>query len=406
MASAHPPLTTGYAPLTIHSRLLLGPGPSMTDPAVLRALATPIVGQFDPQMTTVMNEVMALARHAFQTENRWAFPVSGTGRAGLEAALCSLLEPGDRAERCGAVVTRVEAEWGELLDPERIEDAIRRTRPKVVTIVHGETSTGVLQPLEEIGAIARAHDALLVVDAVATLGGACVATDRWQVDVCISGTQKCLSCPSGLAPLTYNARAEAALWRRQRPVQSFYFDLRLLQDYWDRDRRYNHHTAPAAMLFALREALRVVQEEGLEAREQRHRLHSQALRRGVEALGLAIFGPKDETSQMPMLVPLLIPDGVEDLAVRRALLLQYGIEIGAAFGPLQGRVWRVGLMGYSAQQENVLRLLAALEAVLRQLGHPVPSGAGVDAAATVYRDAGLGELDVTDNLGSRGIGSL
>ena len=367
----------------------------MADPRVLRAMATPLLGQFDPEFSAVMNEIMALSRLVFQTENERAFPVSGTGRAGLEAALVSLLEPGDRvvigecgrfglllediARRCDADVCVVRAEWGRSLDPADIEAALRQAPTKLVAVVHGETSTGVLQPLAELGRVARAHDALLVADVVVTLGGCEVALDAWHVDVGVGGTQKCLSCPSGLAPVAYNQRAADVVRRRRTPVRSNYLDLGQLETYWG-PRRFNHHTAPTAMVFGLREALRAVAVEGLEPRFARHRRHGDALRAGIAALGLTLFGKEPAANRLPMLTPVLIPDGVDDLRVRRALLDDFGIEIGAAFGPLQGKIWRIGTMGYSARRQNVLLLLSALEHILRHEGWAAEPGAGVDAA--------------------------
>src|SRR5262249_4442261 len=337
----------------------------------------------DPEFTAVMNEVMALSRLAFQTENPRTFPVSGTGRAGLEAALVSLVEPGDRvvvaecgrfgllfheiAERCGAEVVPVRAEWGRGAEPDAVARALAGGRTKLVAAVHGETSTGVLQPLPELARLARAHDALLVVDAVVTLGGVEVATDAWGLDVVVAGTQKCLSCPSGLAPVTYNARADAALGRRGGKVRSNYLDLGQLADYWSPG-RFNHHTAPTAMVYGLREALRAVNVEGLAARFARHRLHGDALRAGIAALGLTLFGKEPRAHRLPFLTPIVVPDGVDELRVRRRLIEDFGLEIGAAFGPLQGKIWRIGTMGYSAQRQFVLVCLAALEHALRLEG--------------------------------------
>ncbi len=404
-------------------RILLGPGPSMADPRVLRAMATPLLGQFDPEFTGVMNEVMALSRLAFQTANARAFPVSGTGRAGLEAALASFVEAGDRvvvaecgrfgllfceiAERCGAKVVPVRAEWGRMVEPEAIARALAEGRTRVVAVVHGETSTGVLQPLEEMARLARAHDALLVVDAVVTLGGCEVPTDRWDADVVVAGCQKCLSCPSGLAPLTYNERAEAVLRARRSKVQTNYLDLSQLATYWSPE-RFNHHTAPTAMVYGLREALRAVAAEGLEARFQRHRLHGDALRAGIAALGLSLFGSEPPAHRLPMITPVVVPEGVDELRVRERLLDDFGIEIGAAFGRLQGKVWRIGTMGYSARRQNVLLCLAALEAVLRGEGWRCAPGAGVEAARGHYAAEGPappaepGAVD--ESLGAGGIG--
>jgi (S)-ureidoglycine-glyoxylate aminotransferase len=402
-------------------RILLGPGPSMADPRVLRALATPLLGQFDPEFTTIMNEVMALTRFAFQTENSRAFPVPGTGRAGLEAAMVSFVEPGERvvvgecgrfglllieiAERCGAEVVPVRGEWGRALQPDAIAAALRGGKTRMVAVIHGETSTGVLQPLAEIARLAHAHDALVMADAVVTLGGCPVETDAWGVDVMVAGTQKCLSCPSGLAPVTYNARAEAVLASRRTRVQSNYLDLGQLADYWG-PQRYNHHTAPTSMVYGLREALRAIQTEGLAARFARHRLHGEALRAGLAALGLTLFGAEPPERRLPFITPIMVPEGVDELRVRHRLIADFGIEIGAAFGPLLGRIWRIGTMGYSARRENVLLALAALESVLRREGWKAEAGAGVDAAVTHYAAAGAGGLDVGDSLGAGGIGRI
>ena len=401
-------------------RILMGPGPTMADPRVLRAMSAPLLGQFDPEFTAVMNEVMELLRQVFQTRNERAFPVPGTGRAGLEAAMVSLLEPGDRvvigecgrfgllmieiAERCGADVVPVRAEWGRIIEPDAITKALASGRTRMVAMVHGETSTGVLQPLEEIARIAHAHGALLMADAVVTLGGCEVAADRWGVDVAVAGTQRCLSCPSGLAPITYNARALAVLEKRASRIQSNYLDLLQLQRYWS-PARYNHHTAPTSMIFGLREALRAVVIEGLEARFERHRLHGAALRAGLGAMGLSLFGHEPEERRLPFITPVIVPDGVDELRVRRRLVQEFGIEIGAAFGILQGKIWRIGTMGYSARRQNVLLCLAALESVLRAEGLETGPGAGVAAARNCYEKAGLMNTDTGDSLGARGIGS-
>lgn len=402
------------------ARILLGPGPSMADPRVLRAMATPLLGQFDPEFTAVMNDVMALSRLVFQTGNARTFPVSGTGRAGLEAAIGSIVEPGDRvvvaecgrfglllieiAERCGAEVVPVRGEWGRIIEPEAIEAALKTGRTRLVATIHGETSTGVLQPLEDIARLAHAHEALLMTDAVVTLGGCEVAVDRWGVDIAVAGTQKCLSCPSGLAPVTFNARVETAIRSRRHKVRSNYLDLGQLIDYWS-PARFNHHTAPTSMVYGLREALRAIHTEGLGARFARHRLHGDALRAGLEALGLTLFGKEAPEHRLPFVTPVLVPDGVDELRVRCRLLADFGIEIGAAFGPLQGRIWRIGTMGYSAQRQNVLLCLAALENVLRGEGWRAPAGAGVEAALAHYAAAGNGErLRTDDNIGAGGIG--
>ncbi len=407
-------------------RILLGPGPTMADPRVLRAMATPLLGQFDPEFTGIMNEVMALTRFAFETANARAFPVPGTGRAGLEAAIASFVEPGERvvvgecgrfglllieiAERCGAEVVPVRGEWGRALEPDAIAAALRGGKTRMVALIHGETSTGVLQPLGEIARLAHAHDALVMSDAVVTLGGCPVETDAWGVDVMVAGTQKCLSCPSGLAPVTYNARAEAVLAARRTRVQSNYLDLGQLADYWG-PQRYNHHTAPTSMVYGLREALRAIQAEGLAARFARHRLHGDALRAGLAALGLALFGAEPPERRLPFITPVVVPEGVDELRVRHRLIADFGIEIGAAFGPLQGRIWRIGTMGYSARRENILLCLAALENVLRREGWKAEAGAGVEAALAHYGASGAAAggargLDVDESLGAGGIGRI
>ena len=394
---------TAMADLLPSPRILLGPGPSMVDPRVSRAMATPLLGQFDPEFTAIMTDVMALSRLAFQTGNPGTFPVSGTGRAGLEAAIASLIEPGERvvvaecgrfgvlcgeiAERHGATVARVRSEWGTIADPDAIRTALAAAKTKMLIVVQGETSTGVLQPLAPLGPLARSHGALLMVDAVVTLGGCPVGVDRNDVDVAVGGSQKCLSCPSGMAPVTYSARAAEVLHARRTRVGTNYLDLLQLADYWS-PKRFNHHTAPTTMVYGLREALRAVQAEGLEARFARHRLHGQALQAGVAALGLRLFGAEPAIHRLPMLTPVVVPDGVDEQRVRRRLLHDFSIEIGAAFGPLQGRIWRIGTMGYSAQRQNVLLCLAALEVVLRAEGWKSEPGAGVAAAVACYTAAG------------------
>lgn len=385
--------------LLLSPRILLGPGPSMADPRVLRAMSTPLLGQFDPDFTTLMQEVMALSRVVFQTQNPFTFPVSGTGRAGLEAAIASFTEPGDRvvvaecgrfgllcgeiAERHGAKVTWVRSEWGTAVDPEAIRAALTSGPARMLIVIHGETSTGVLQPLAPLAALAHAHGALFMVDAVVTIGGCAVDVDGNDVDVAVGGSQKCLSCPSGMAPLTYGARAAEMLSRRRTRVGTNYLDLSQIAEYWS-PARFNHHTAPTTMVYGLREALRAVQGEGLERRFARHRLHGDALRAGLASLGLKLFGREPLAHRLPMLTPVVIPDGVDDVRVRRRLLDDFSIEIGAAFGPLQGRIWRIGTMGYSAARPNVLLCLAALEIALRDEGFAVEPGSGVAAAVAHY----------------------
>lgn len=397
-------------------RCIMTPGPVEVDPRVLRAMSFPVLGQFDPEFTNIMNETMGMLRELFATSNQWAYPVDGTSRSGIEAAMVSLIAPGDRvlipiygrfghllheiAERCGAEVHTIEKPWGTVFDKEEIIAEMRRVKPDVVAMVHGETSTGRLQPLEGIGQACREMDALLIVDAVATIGGVPVETDAWQLDAVIGGTQKCLSVPSGMAPITYNKRAEEKLLKRKRVerglrtaddgadditvVRSNYFDLGMLQDYWS-PLRLNHHTEMTSMLYALREGLRLVLEEGLEERFARHRLHERALVAGLEAMGLELYG--DPGCKMPMVTCVTIPDGIDGESVRSMLLDRFGIEIASSFGPLKGKIWRIGTMGFSCRGNNVLRVLGALEAALIRHGCTLPAGNGIQAALDVYEQA-------------------
>ncbi|NBD23258.1 pyridoxal-phosphate-dependent aminotransferase family protein [Paenibacillus glycinis] len=403
-----------YSDLSPSPRIIMTPGPVEVDPRVLRALSYPILGQFDPEFTALMNETMEMLRDVFRTSNRWAYPVDGTSRSGLEAVLTGLIEPGDRvlvpifgrfgyllaeiAERCGADVATIEQEWGTVFDPNDVIAAIDRLQPSLVAIVHGETSTGRLQPLADIGRACRERDILLVVDAVATIGGVPVETDAWQLDAVVGGTQKCLSVPSGMSPITYNDRVEARLLRRKRIekgirpegyadddpsafIRSNYLDLTQLQEYWS-PRRLNHHTEATAMLYGLREGLRLALEEGLDERFARHRLHERALVAGLLAMGLELYG--DESCKMPVVTCVCIPAGVDGEAVRSRLLADFGIEIASSFGPLKGRIWRIGTMGYSCRKSNVLLTLAALEAVLPLHGASIRTGAAVRTALGAY----------------------
>jgi alanine-glyoxylate transaminase/serine-glyoxylate transaminase/serine-pyruvate transaminase len=382
-------------PITAPNRVLLGPGPSNAHPRVLNAMATPLVGHLDPAFIALMEETKQLLRATFLTENALTLPISGTGSAGMEACLVNLLEPDDVAivgvngvfgtrmvdviRRCGARPVAVEAPWGRVIEPEAIAAALRaHSGAKLVALVHAETSTGAWQPLEEIAPLVRAAGALLVVDTVTSLGGCPVRIDDWQVDAAYSGTQKCLSCPPGLAPLTFGPRALDVLRARRTPVQSWYLDLTMIEKYWGDERVY-HHTAPITMNYALLEALRLVHEEGLEARWARHRRHHEALKAGLAALGLGLAA--QEGRQLWTLNAVTIPKGVDDLAVRKALLEEFGLEIGGGLGPMKGTVWRIGLMGESSTAANVLLVLHALERILPRCGYAAPFGAGVAAAA-------------------------
>ncbi|MFL5731793.1 MAG: pyridoxal-phosphate-dependent aminotransferase family protein [Chloroflexia bacterium] len=378
-------------------RLLLGPGPSEVDPRVLQALALPPLGHLDPVLLDIMQLLEQRLRSVFQTRNRLTLAISGTGTAGMEAALVNTLEPGDHVlvgvagyfgdrmcqivERVGSRLTRVEAPWGQALDPHRMREAILDARPRVVCAVHAETSTGVRQDLVEISRAAHEVDALFVVDAVTSLGGQPVLVDEWGIDVCYSGSQKCLGAPSGLAPITANERALDKLAHRKTPVPSFYLDLTLLSKYWD-DRAY-HHTISAPLIYALNTSLRLLEEEGLERRWQRHQLNHAAFRAGVEALGFEFL--PDETISLWPLNAVKVPAGLDETQIRQALLTNHSIEVGGGLGPLKGQLLRVGLMGYGSHQEFVLQLLAALETVLLSLNRPVPPGASLSKAMEVYR---------------------
>jgi (S)-ureidoglycine-glyoxylate aminotransferase len=395
------------------ARLLMGPGPINVHPRVLRAMSVQLLGQFDPEFTGYMNEVMSLYRGVFQTQNRWTFLVDGTSRAGIEAALVSTLAPGDDvvvvnagrfglllaeiAERCDARVTFVEGEWGKVVDPQAVEDAVARVKPRLVACVHGDTSTTMAQPIEAIGEICRRHDALLYVDATATLGGMSVPVDAWKADIVTAGLQKCMGGPSGSAPITISDRAAEYIFSRRhvekgiatagavsgngRRIASNYFDLAMIMDYWS-DKRLNHHTEAASMLFASRECARIVLEEGLDARFARHAQAGAAMVAGLEAMGLTVYG--DQAHKMTNVTGVIAPAGVDYDRVKARMRTEFEIEIGSAFGPLAGRIWRIGTMGVNARKHAVLQTLAALEAVLRWEGFSAPAGAGVDAAAKVF----------------------
>ncbi|WP_244931893.1 alanine--glyoxylate aminotransferase family protein [Nocardioides sp. W7] len=402
--SVHPP-----------HRLLMGPGPITADPRVLRAMSAQLVGQYDPWMTATMTETMGLYREVFRTANEQTLLVDGTSRAGIEAALVSLVEPGDRvlvpvfgrfghllveiAERCGAEVHTIEVPWGQVFAPEAIEEAVVATRPKVLAVVQGDTSTTMCQPLADLGEICRRHDVLLYCDATASLGGNDFETDAWGLDVVTAGLQKCLGGPSGSAPITISERAVAVIDGRKHVeagiaepgetgagvrIASNYLDLAQVMDYWG-PRRLNHHTEATTMLYGARECARLLVEEGLDAAVARHALHGRAMLEGVRGLGLAVFG--DVAHKMHNVVAVEIPAGLGSSggdAARSALLEDFGIEIGTSFGPLHGKVWRIGTMGYNARKDAVLLTLAALEQVLRAAGVPLTAGGGVGAAREVY----------------------
>ncbi|MCX8071037.1 MAG: alanine--glyoxylate aminotransferase family protein [Candidatus Binatia bacterium] len=379
------------------TRLLLGPGPSMVHPRVLQAMSTHLVGHLDPAFLAIMEENKRLLRWLFGTANELTIPISGTGSAGMEACFVNLLEPDDEAvvcanglfgqrmaevaRRCGASVHEVQAPWGRIVDAGDVRSALRSCRkPKVLAVVHAETSTGVLQPLEDLAALAQEYGALFLVDTVTSLAGHPVRVDELHIDACYSGSQKCLSAPPGLAPITFSDSARSAIRRRQRPVQSWYLDVSLLSQYWGSERVY-HHTAPITMNYALLEALRLIESEGLEARWRRHRRNHEALVAGLHALGIEFAS--QEGHRLWTLNCVRIPEGVDDVGVRRALLDDFGIEIGGGLGPFKGRTWRIGLMGESSTAANVLAVLSALERVLPRFGFAVKAGESVAAAERV-----------------------
>ena len=388
-----------YQHLNPPYRVLLGPGPSNIHPRVQQAMLAPMVGHLDPYFVTIMEDTMNLLRSIFRTTNQLTFPISGTGSAGMEASFCNFLEPGDvavigvnglfgermadNALRCGAEVVQVAAEWGKIIEPEAIEAALKaRKRVKLLALVHAETSTGVLQPLTEASRLAKQYDAMFLVDTVTSLGGHEVAVDDWGIDICYSGTQKCLSCPPGLAPFTANQRALATLERRTRKVQSWYLDLSLLSGYWSTGRFY-HHTAPICMIFGLHEALALIVEEGLDIRIKRHLDNGSALKAGLEAMGLTLHAQQGH--RLNVLTSVRIPPGVDDVRIRQRLLNEFNIEIGGGLGPLKGKIWRIGLMGHSSTGENVLLLLSTLEKLLNAEGFRVEPGAGALAAIKSLR---------------------
>ncbi|HEY2841176.1 MAG TPA: alanine--glyoxylate aminotransferase family protein [Pirellulales bacterium] len=378
-------------------RVLMGPGPSDTHPRVLAALAAGTVGHLDPYYLELMNKMQQMLRSVMRTANPMTMAISGTGSAGMEATVTNLIEPGDSmvvcvngvfggrmvdvAERAGAKVTRVDRPWGQVFEPADLKEALVKARPKVVGIVMAETSTGARQPIEEISKLVHESGALLLVDAVTALGGIPVEVDKWKIDALYSGTQKCLSCPPGLAPVSFSPAAMEVILGRKTKVQSWYLDVSMLAKYWGEERVY-HHTAPINMTYALYEALRLVLEEGLEHCFARHALNHRALKAGLTALGISYAS--DEAHQLPMLNAVWIPKGVDDMAIRKGLLTRFGIEIGGGLGDFKGKAWRIGLMGHASRANNVLLFLGALEQLLAENGCKFDHGASVAAANRVY----------------------
>ena len=360
-------------------RTLLGPGPSNVHPRVYKALSTPLVGHLDPEFLKIMDEIQGLLRFVFQTKNSFTIAISGTGSAGMEAAFVNVIEPGDTVivgvngvfgtrmcdivTRCGGNLIAIKEQWGKIIPLHRIEDELEKAKKvKAIALVHAETSTGVLQPLAEVGKLCKSYDCLFIVDAVTSLGGLAVHVDDWNIDVCYSGTQKCLSCPPGLSPITFSENAIKVVQTRKANIQTWYLDVSLIADYWAESKRAYHHTAPISMNYALREALRLVQEEGLEARFERHEQNSAALIKGIQKLEIEPF--IHDSYRLPTLNSVKVPINVDEVMVRKTLLNEYGIEIGGGLGDLAGKIWRIGLMGESSTKANVVYLLEALKEIL------------------------------------------
>lgn len=369
---------TQFSEMKTSNRVLMGPGPSDANPRVLRAMSTPLIGHLDPEFLEVMDDIKAMTQETLQTKNELTFVVSAPGSAGMETCLVNLLEPGDDAvicihgvfgtrmadiaERCGANVIKVESSWGTTIRVDDVKKALEGRKPKLLAIVHAETSTGVLQPLEEISKLTKAAGALLVVDAVTSYCGTQLKVDEWGIDALYSGSQKCLSAPPGLSPVTFSQAAIDVLDNRKTKVQSWFLDLSMVKNYWAGAKRAYHHTAPVSAMFAMREALRIVLEEGLENRFARHQKNHELLRDGLEAMGFEFLVEKQY--RLPMLNAVKIPEGIDEAEVRSRLLNEYNIEIGGGLGPFAGKIWRIGLMGESSDANHVNMLLSALKAII------------------------------------------
>jgi len=387
--SFHPPVRT-----------LMGPGPSDVNPRILEAMGRPTIGHLDPVFVSMMEEMKVLLRYAFQTENELSMPVSAPGSAGMEMCFVNLVEPGDKVivcqngvfggrmkenvQRCGATAIMVEDDWGVAVDPAKVEDALKANPDaKVLAFVHAETSTGAISDARTLAELAHQHDCLVIADTVTSLAGSPLMVDDWDLDAVYSGTQKCLSCVPGLSPVTFNQRAIDVITSRKSTVQSWFLDLNLVLGYWGGGaKRAYHHTAPINTLYALHEALVILQEEGIENSWARHEKNHNALRAGLEAMGLELVVP--EGQRLPQLNAVSIPDGVDEAAVRSALLGEYNLEIGAGLGAMAGKIWRIGLMGFASNETNVLFCLGALDAVLSGMKAPITSGVAVEAARAVY----------------------
>jgi alanine-glyoxylate transaminase/serine-glyoxylate transaminase/serine-pyruvate transaminase len=383
--SFHPPVRT-----------LMGPGPSDVNPRILEAMSRPTIGHLDPVFVAMMDEMKDLLRYAFQTDYELTMPVSAPGSAGMETCFVNLVEPGDKVvvcrngvfggrmkenvERCGGSAIMVDDEWGSGVDPNKVEEALKANPDaQILAFVHAETSTGAISDAAVLAELARKYECLVIADTVTSLGGSPLKVGEWGLDAVYSGSQKCLSCTPGLSPVTFSDRAVAAVRQRKTPVQSWFMDLNLVLGYWgDGGKRTYHHTAPVNALYGLHEALVILREEGIEQAWQRHLDHHLALRAGIEAMGLSFV--VDEASRLPQLNAVAIPEGVDDATVRARLLNEYSLEIGAGLGPMAGKIWRIGLMGYASNRRNVLLCLGALDAVLAEMGAPIERGVAVEAA--------------------------
>jgi (S)-ureidoglycine-glyoxylate aminotransferase len=404
---------TKYPQINPPQRLLMGPGPINADPRVLRAMSSQLLGQYDPAMTHYMNEVMELYRGVFRTENKWTLLIDGTSRAGIEAILLSAIRPGDKvlvpvfgrfghllceiARRCRAEVHTIEVPWGEVFTPDQIEDAIKKVKPRLLLTVQGDTSTTMLQPLEELGAICKKYGVLFYTDATASFAGNALETDAWGLDAVSAGMQKCLGGPSGTSPVALSAEMEAAIRKRKcveegirtaahqdgddEMIYSNYFDLGMIMDYWGPE-RLNHHTEATSALFGARECARLILQEGLDNGIARHKLHGDAMLKGIQGMGLATFG--NLKHKMNNVLGVVIPEGINGDQARKLMLEDFGIEIGTSFGPLHGKVWRIGTMGYNARKDCVMQTLSALESVLTHLGYKTPQGAAMQSAWDHY----------------------
>ncbi len=391
--------------MTIHSfhppmRTLMGPGPSDVNPRVLEAMARPTIGHLDPVFVQMMDETKELLKYAFQTENKLTMPVSAPGSAGMETCFANLVEPGDKVivcqngvfggrmkenvERCGGTAIMVQDDWGKPVDSDKVAEALDdNPDAKIVAFVHAETSTGAVSDAEALVKLAHQHDCLAIVDAVTSLGGSELRVDEWEIDAIYSGTQKCLSCTPGISPVSFSERATHVIQNRKTKVQSWFLDLNLVMDYWGSGaQRSYHHTAPINALYGLHESLVILQEEGLENAWARHDHNHQALKAGIEAMGLSFF--VDEAHRLPQLNAIEFPAGTDEAKVRSELLNRYSLEIGAGLGPMAGKIWRIGLMGFASNQKNVLTCLGALDAVLSDMGVEIHSGKAVNAAMAVY----------------------